>query len=95
MLMPEEGDLEAESQAMGTDDGAGDGGRDIVVEEAEEKGKGKGKEENEKREEALKKLHTLVMETEIQDGKLKCGHCGFEYGVKEGVGNFLLPPHLV
>ena len=43
----------------------------------------------------LKKLHTLLIETSVQDGKLICGNCGFEYPIKEGVGNFLLPGHLV
>jgi len=46
-------------------------------------------------EEILKKLHTLLMETGVVEGKLVCGNCGFEYPIKEGVGNFLLPPHLV
>jgi multifunctional methyltransferase subunit TRM112 len=46
-------------------------------------------------EEVLKKLHRLLLETNIMDGKLVCGNCGFEYPVKEGVGNFLLPSHLV
>lgn len=49
----------------------------------------------EKEEEILKKLHTLLLETSVQEGKLCCGNCGFEYPVKEGVGNFLLPAHLV
>ena len=48
-----------------------------------------------KEEEVLKRLHTLLLETSIQEGHLVCGHCGFEYPVKEGVGNFLLPSHLV
>lgn len=46
-------------------------------------------------EEALKKLHTLLIDTGVVEGKLVCGNCGFEYPIKEGVGNFLLPPHLV
>lgn len=46
-------------------------------------------------EEVLKKLHTLLMETGVTEGKLVCGNCEFEYPIKEGVGNFLLPPHLV
>lgn len=46
-------------------------------------------------EEVLKKLHTLLMETGVVEGKLVCGNCEFEYPIKEGVGNFLLPPHLV
>ena len=46
-------------------------------------------------EEILKKLHTLLLEMEVKEGVLRCGNCGFEYPVKEGVGNFLLPSHLV
>jgi multifunctional methyltransferase subunit TRM112 len=46
-------------------------------------------------EELLKKLHTFLLETNIQEGKLCCANCGFEYPIKEGVGNFLLPSHLV
>jgi multifunctional methyltransferase subunit TRM112 len=46
-------------------------------------------------EKMLKELHTLLMETEIEEGSLVCGNCGHEYRVKEGIGNFLLPGHLV
>lgn len=42
-----------------------------------------------------KDLHRLLMETNIQEGKLVCGHCRHEYAVKEGIANFLLPSHLV
>ena len=42
-----------------------------------------------------KDLHTLLMETSIQSGKLVCGNCEHEYAVKEGIANFLLPSHLV
>ncbi|KIW17488.1 hypothetical protein PV08_04682 [Exophiala spinifera] len=45
--------------------------------------------------EVLKKLHSLLLETGVVEGKLVCGNCGFEYPIKEGVGNFLLPAHLV
>lgn len=74
----------------------GNGGHEVDVpaaadeEMAEEEGMGEAKEE-----ELLKKLHALLLETSVQDGKLVCGNCGFEYPVKEGVGNFLLPSHLV
>jgi multifunctional methyltransferase subunit TRM112 len=51
--------------------------------------------EEEFSESTLQKLHTLLLETGIKEGKLVCGNCGFEYPVKEGVGNFLLPSHLV
>ncbi|PQE26072.1 hypothetical protein CJF32_00001608 [Rutstroemia sp. NJR-2017a WRK4] len=46
-------------------------------------------------EKMMKELHTLLMETEIEEGSLVCGNCGHEYRVKEGIGNFLLPGHLV
>ena len=42
----------------------------------------------------LRQLHTLLLETEVDEGKLACARCGFEYPIKEGVGNFLLPAHL-
>ena len=40
-------------------------------------------------------LHSLLIETNIVEGKLVCGACGHEYAVKEGIANFLLPSHLV
>ncbi len=43
----------------------------------------------------LAELHNVLMETEIVEGKLVCGNCGHEYGVREGIANFLLPSHLV
>ncbi|KEF52596.1 uncharacterized protein A1O9_11439 [Exophiala aquamarina CBS 119918] len=43
----------------------------------------------------LRQLHSLLLETAVMEGKLVCGNCGFEYPIKEGVGNFLLPAHLV
>ncbi|AEO62904.1 uncharacterized protein THITE_2107701 [Thermothielavioides terrestris NRRL 8126] len=46
-------------------------------------------------EKMLKDLHTLLMETQINEGKLVCGNCGHEYAVREGIANFLLPSHLV
>lgn len=46
-------------------------------------------------EEVLRKLHALLLETGVVEGKLVCGNCGFEYPIKEGVANFLLPAHLV
>jgi multifunctional methyltransferase subunit TRM112 len=58
-------------------------------------GKEGGVVDEEKEEVVLKKLHTLLLETSINEGRLVCGNCGFEYPVKEGVGNFLLPAHLV
>lgn len=43
----------------------------------------------------LKELHSLLVETQMVEGKLVCGHCGHEYHVREGIANFLLPSHLV
>lgn len=43
----------------------------------------------------LKDLHTLLMEMNVQNGKLVCGSCEHEYAVKEGIANFLLPSHMV
>ena len=62
------------------------------TQEANGQGEGEGQEGEE---EVLKKLHRLLLETNIMEGNLVCGNCGFEYPVKEGVGNFLLPSHLV
>ncbi|KAI9755141.1 MAG: hypothetical protein M4579_004407 [Chaenotheca gracillima] len=49
-------------------------------------------EENDK---ILRDLHSLLIETEVMEGKLVCGNCGHEYAIKEGIANFLLPEHLV
>ncbi len=49
---------------------------------------------DEKKDKVLRQLHTLLLETSVREGKLVCGKCGFEYPIKEGVGNFLLPAHL-
>jgi multifunctional methyltransferase subunit TRM112 len=46
-------------------------------------------------EKMLNELHTLLVETQMNEGKLVCGHCGHEYAVREGIANFLLPSHLV
>ena len=46
-------------------------------------------------EKMIKDLHHLLLETQISEGKLVCGHCGHEYAVKEGIANFLLPANLV
>lgn len=52
-------------------------------------------EDLEKDEKTLKDLHNLLIETQMTEGKLVCGHCGHEYAVREGIANFLLPTHLV
>lgn len=42
----------------------------------------------------LKDLHSLLMETQITDGKMVCGNCQHIYYVKNSIASFLLPPHL-
>lgn len=55
--------------------------------QSEEEGEGKGGK-------VLRDLHTLLLETQVMEGKLVCGNCGHEYAIKEGIANFLLPSHL-
>lgn len=55
-----------------------------------EAGHGEGEEEK-----MWRDLHTLLMETQVVEGKLVCGNCGHEYRIKDGIANFLLPNHLV
>lgn len=42
----------------------------------------------------MRDLHTLLLETEVREGKMVCGNCRHEYRIKEGIANFLLPSHL-
>ena len=42
----------------------------------------------------MRDLHTLLLETEVREGKMVCANCGHEYRIKEGIANFLLPSHL-
>ena len=42
----------------------------------------------------MRDLHTLLLETEVREGKMVCGNCGHEYKIMEGIANFLLPSHL-
>ena len=42
----------------------------------------------------MRDLHTLLLETEVRQGRMVCGNCGHEYRIKEGIANFLLPSHL-
>lgn len=42
----------------------------------------------------LKDLHTLLVETQIVEGKMTCRNCGHIYYIKNSIPNFLLPPHL-
>ena len=75
---------------VGEDGKDADTEMDVVGEQQET-----AKKTDEASEEVLKKLHSLLLETAVVEGKLVCGNCGFEYPIKEGVGNFLLPAHLV
>ena len=43
----------------------------------------------------LQELHNLLVQTQINEGKLVCANCGHEYGIKDGIANFLLASHLV
>lgn len=42
----------------------------------------------------MRDLHTLLLKTEVVEGKMVCGNCRHEYKIKEGIANFLLPSHL-
>ncbi|KAL8305983.1 hypothetical protein RB601_009179 [Gaeumannomyces tritici] len=46
-------------------------------------------------EKMLKDLHNLLIQTQINQGKLVCSNCNHEYAIREGIANFLLPSHLV
>ncbi|KAL8790534.1 MAG: hypothetical protein Q9213_000556 [Squamulea squamosa] len=54
-----------------------------------------GSVETEEDQKVMRDLHTLLMETEVTEGKMVCGNCGHEYKIKEGIANFLLPNHMV
>ena len=45
-------------------------------------------------EKTMRDLHTVLLETEVREGKMVCGNCRHEYRIKEGIANFLLPSHL-
>ncbi|CCH61956.1 hypothetical protein TBLA_0F04230 [Henningerozyma blattae CBS 6284] len=42
----------------------------------------------------LRDLHTLLLQTSIVDGEMKCKNCGHIYFIKNSIPNLLLPPHL-
>lgn len=66
----------------------------MEIDSAPQKGAAAKEEDIDKKEKVLRQLHTLLLEMSVSEGKLACGKCGFEYPIKEGVGNFLLPAHL-
>lgn len=68
-------------------------GMDVDVDDAE--AAPRGQKEVEVDDATLRRLHEILVETQITTGKLVCGNCGHEYAVREGIPNFLLPAHLV
>ena len=42
----------------------------------------------------LKDLHSLLIQTSIMEGEMKCKNCGHIYYIKNSIPNLLLPPHL-
>ncbi|CAL9728551.1 multifunctional methyltransferase subunit Trm112p [Monosporozyma unispora] len=42
----------------------------------------------------LRDLHTLLLQTSIVEGEMKCKNCGHVYYIKNSIPNLLLPPHL-
>ncbi|KAM9893904.1 hypothetical protein OXX80_007526 [Metschnikowia pulcherrima] len=42
----------------------------------------------------LRDLHSLLVETQIMEGKMTCRNCNHIYFIKNSIPNFLLPPHL-
>lgn len=51
-------------------------------------------EPTEEDEQLLRDLHSLLLETQIKNGKMTCRNCGHLYHIKNTIPNFLLPPHL-
>ncbi|PRT52789.1 hypothetical protein B9G98_00409 [Wickerhamiella sorbophila] len=45
-------------------------------------------------EQLLRDLHSLLLETQIEQGVMTCKNCGHLYHIKNFIPNFLLPPHL-
>lgn len=42
----------------------------------------------------IRDMHTLLIQTSIQEGQMSCKNCGHVYYIKNGIPNLLLPPHL-
>ncbi|KAK9447345.1 uncharacterized protein V1518DRAFT_421986 [Limtongia smithiae] len=43
----------------------------------------------------LRILHSILLETNIVQGEMRCRSCGHVYFIRDSVPNFLLPGHLV
>lgn len=50
--------------------------------------------EEDERDTLIQNLHSLLVETRIMSGQAVCRNCGHIYHIKNGIANFLLPPHL-
>ena len=101
-LVPETNPVEVVDEEPGVEKTKEGNGEEMEGVEADEDGEKENKDVTSAtksveadNEEMLKNLHGLLLETGVVEGKLFCGNCGFEYPIKEGVGNFLLPAHLV
>ncbi|CAO3613014.1 unnamed protein product [Cunninghamella blakesleeana] len=44
-------------------------------------------------EEFLKVLHSILLETHVQQGKMVCNGCQHIYNIKDGIPNMLLAEH--
>lgn len=87
--------VETVKRAGEEEEGEEEQGSTAMDEGEKEKENGEEMAKKKKKDDILKKLHTFLLETVVMEGKLCCANCGFEYPIKEGVGNFLLPAHLV
>lgn len=90
--LPEDSNATITKGASENDQGAMDVEMGDAVAEKPAEGSGM---EVERSEEDWRKLHRLLLETQIEVGTLVCGNCQHEYKIMEGIPNFLLPPHLV
>ncbi|EIE88889.1 hypothetical protein G6F46_002094 [Rhizopus delemar] len=50
-------------------------------------------EDAEENEEFLKVLHSVILETHIQQGQMVCPNCSHVYKIKDGIPNMLLAEH--
>ncbi|KAI9658863.1 MAG: hypothetical protein M1831_003889 [Alyxoria varia] len=92
------GESEGEGMDVDVDEPAGVTGKASHGESGPDAASGGGESgatSEEQEDQLLQKLHEILIQTEIESGKLVCGNCGHEYKVMEGIPNFLLPPHLL